>query len=80
MQIVYSKQAVKCVKSLAEPIRRRLKKSISGLPKFGDIRPIKGKSGGYRLRVGNLRVLYREKDDMIYIASILPRGQAYKKS
>jgi mRNA interferase RelE/StbE len=34
---------------------------------------------GYRLRVGDLRVLFSIEDDIIYIDNIIPGGQAYKR-
>ncbi len=34
---------------------------------------------GYRLRIGDLRVLFSIEDDTIYIDNIIPRGQAYKR-
>ena len=46
---------------------------------FGDIKKLQGIDNGYRLRVGDLRVLFSIKDDRIYIDNIIPRGQAYKR-
>lgn len=46
---------------------------------FGDIKKLQGIENGYRLRVGNLRVLFSIEDDIIYIDNIIPRGQAYKR-
>ena len=46
---------------------------------FGDIKKLKGVKEGYRLRVGDLRVLFSMEDDNIYVDNIIPRGQAYKK-
>ena len=45
-----------------------------------DIDVLKGKRG-YRLRVGQYRVLYTREDDclMIEIAKIRPRGDIYKR-
>ena len=46
----------------------------------GDIKPLKGMKGMYRLRVGNLRVIYEVAVTarQIKVMTILPRGQAYK--
>lgn len=46
---------------------------------FGDIKKLQGIDNGYRLRVGDLRVLFSIEDDIIYIDNIIPRGQAYKR-
>lgn len=46
---------------------------------FGDIKKLQGIDNGYRLRVGDLRVLFSIEDDRIYIDNIIPRGQAYKR-
>lgn len=78
MRIEYSKKAVKYINSADKPTKKRLKESIEKLP-FGDIKKLKGIEDGYRLRVGDLRVLFSMEDDRIYIDNIIPRGQAYKR-
>lgn len=40
---------------------------------------MQGVDDGYRLRVGDLRVLFSMEDDRIFIDNIIPRGQAYKR-
>ena len=40
---------------------------------------MQGVDNGYRLRVGDLRVLFSIEDNIIYIDNIIPRGQAYKR-
>lgn len=44
---------------------------------FGDIKRLSGLKNEYRLRVGDLRVLFTKENDIITINDILPRGQAY---
>lgn len=46
----------------------------------GDIKPIQGEEGKFRLRIGDLRVIYGIDfiKSQINIFAILPRGQAYK--
>ncbi len=46
---------------------------------MGDIKKLQGIENGYRLGVGDLRVLLSIEDDTIYIDNIIPRGQAYKR-
>lgn len=44
------------------------------------IKPLKGMTGKYRYRIGNLRVVYEidSAKRIVYVLAILPRGQAYK--
>ena len=79
MEILYSKQAAKYLKMLERKIQMRVKNGIEKLTGEGDIQPLIGRKGEYRLRIGNLRVIYIQKDDTIYVTVIYPRGQAYKK-
>lgn len=78
MQIEYSKNSVKYINAVDKPTKNRLKEAIEKIP-FGDIKKLQGIDNGYRLRVGDLRVLFSIEDDIIYIDNIIPRGQAYKR-
>lgn len=78
MQIEYSKQAVKYINSADKPTKKRLKEAIEKIP-LGDIKKLQGIENGYRLRVGDLRVLFSLENDIVYIDNILPRGQVYKR-
>ncbi|MCM1063702.1 MAG: type II toxin-antitoxin system RelE/ParE family toxin [Eubacterium sp.] len=78
MKIEYSKNSVKYINAVDKPTKKRLKEAIEKIP-FGDIKKLQGIDNGYRLRVGDLRVLFSIEDDIIYIDNIIPRGQAYKK-
>lgn len=78
MKRTYTKLFLKNYKKLDKPTRKRILKSIDSLPE-GDIRKLKGYSDKYRLRIGNYRVLFTLKSDIIQIDDILPRGQAYKR-
>ena len=78
MKIEYSKKAVKYVNSVDKLAKKRLREAIEKIP-FGDIKKLQGIENGYRLRVGNLRVLFSIEDDTIYIDNIIPRGQSYKR-
>ena len=75
--IEYSKKAVKYINSTDKTTKKRLKEAIEKIP-FGDIKKFQGVKDGYRLRVGDLRVLFTIEGDLIYIDNIIPRGQAYK--
>jgi mRNA interferase RelE/StbE len=78
MKIEYKKKAVKYINSCDKQTKQRLKKSIENLP-LGDVTKLQGLECGYRLRVGDLRVLFSLEDDIITIIDISPRGQVYKR-
>ena len=66
MNIEYSKKAVKYINTLDRPTKQRIKNAVEKLP-TGDIKKLKGVENGYRLRVGDLRVLFSIEDNDIYI-------------
>ena len=76
-QISYSKKAVKFLKRQDVPSQKRLIAAISRLPLEGDIQKLQG-IDGYRLRVGNFRVLFNVNGIIIDIIDIGNRGQIYK--
>ena len=78
MQIEYSREAIKHIKTLDKPAKQRIKLAIEKLPS-GDIKKLVGYENDYRLRVGDYRVLFSRNDDIIIIKDILPRGEAYKR-
>lgn len=77
MHIEYKKKAVKYINSCDKITKRRLREEIEKLP-LGDVVKLQGFESEYRLRVGNLRVLFTLKNDIITINEISPRGQVYK--
>ena len=83
MKIEYSKESVKYISKLDTPTKTRLKKAfdkLSETPPQGDIKPLQGERNLYRLRVGDLRIIFsiNLNDDIILINKIAPRGEAYK--
>ena len=76
-QIIYSKKAVKFLKKQDVPTRRRLVAAIEKLPLEGDIKKLQGVDG-YRLHVGDFRVLFDVNGIIIDIIEIGNRGQIYK--
>ncbi len=79
-QIVFSPTAKKQFLNLDKSVQIRIKTGIQKLaivPPQGDISKLKGRNNQYRLRVGDWRIIFRLKD-VVEIAAILPRGQAYK--
>lgn len=78
MPIVYEKDAVKHIQQQDKPTKQRLKKAIENLPD-GDVKKLQGYKDDYRLRVGDLRVLFSIENEIITIKGVLPRGNAYKR-
>jgi len=79
VEIEYTKQAVKQISRYDKPTKARLKEAIEKLPQ-GDIKRLQGVTPIiFRLRVGDLRVLFEMTSQKIIIRNILPRGEAYNK-
>lgn len=76
MQINYSKQAVKFLSKQNKIVQKRIIDAINKLPS-GDVRKLQGRTG-YRLRVGNFRIIYDTSGNILYIEEIDNRGQIYK--
>ena len=77
MNITYTKQATKTLARMDTRTRQRIRDAILTIPK-GNIKPMEGQPGRYRLRVGGWRVLFGMDGDNIVIADVGPRGQIYK--
>ena len=78
MKIEYSREAKKNIEKHDKPTRMRLKKAIENIPK-GDIIKLQGYKDDFRLRVGDLRVIFTISNDTVIIKDVLPRGKAYKR-
>lgn len=78
MQIRYEREAAKHIGRMDKPTKERIRAAINKLPD-GDIKRLQGYKNDYRLRVGDLRVIYSAEGDIITIKDVLPRGQAYKR-
>lgn len=76
MDIQYSKQAIKFLKKQDLPTRKRLINAIHSLPS-GDVKKLQG-ANGYRLRVGDYRIIFDKSGNILYIEKIDNRGQVYK--
>ena len=76
MQINYSKQAVKRLSKQNKIVQKRIIDAINKLPS-GDVRKLQGRTG-YRLRVGNFRIIFSASGNILYIEEINNRGQIYK--
>lgn len=78
MDIHYSKQAIKTINGLDKTTKQRIRAGISAIP-AGDIKPLRGYHGRFRLRVGDWRIIFAYKDsNSVLIDKIAPRGEVYK--
>ncbi len=78
MEIKYSRAAVKAINNLDKQTKKRVKTAIEKIPD-GDIKPLRGSKGSYRLRVGNCRIIFSYPDDnTILVDKVGPRGDVYK--
>ena len=78
MDIQYSKRSVKTIGGMDRPTKKRIKAAIEAIPN-GDIKPLKGSDGSYRLRVGDWRIIFSyPAKESILIEKIAPRGEVYK--
>lgn len=74
MNIIYSKSSVKVINSMDKATKQRIKAGIEKIPE-GDIKPLQGIPGTYRLRVGGWRILFSYPEgDTILIEKIGLRG------
>ena len=78
MRIEYKKKAIKYINSADRAAKKRLKDAIEKIP-FGDIKKLTGFENEYRLRVGDLRVLFTVENKIITVNEIRQRAQVYKR-
>ena len=82
MRVFLHRTAAKYLDRLNEPYKGQITAALEDLekePPEGDIRPMVGQPGRFRLKIGNFRALFHIESDCIVIARVEPRGQAYKK-
>jgi mRNA interferase RelE/StbE len=82
MKVVLERKAAKYLESLDAVMKRRINEAVENLaadPPSGDIVKLQGKDG-YRLRIGDYRVVFDITETEITVYKIAPRGQAYKRS
>ncbi len=81
--VTIKKEAVKSIARLNIRTRQRVGEILRALatnPKpFGAI-PLSGYANVWRIRLGDIRIIYQIKDDLLEIdvVRVAPRGQAYK--
>lgn len=79
-RIVIERPALKFLMKQPQEQRERILKAIQGLPDVGDIKPMSGQKGLYRLRVGSYRVIYTVENDLLIVRvmTVGNRGDVYK--
>ena len=82
MKVLLHRTVEKYLDRLNKSDRERFNEAFSDLekePPEGDIRPVVGQPGKWRLRVGGYRALFEIEPPNVLVTHIEPRGQAYKK-
>lgn len=78
-----SKRASKQLKKLSPEVQERIQIKIDALalePRPDGVKKLKGRENGYRIRVGDYRILYDVYDDvlLITVVEIGHRSSVYK--
>lgn len=81
-KLIYHKDSIKFLAKQEKATQERVAQGLKGLlviPPQGDIKPIKGRQGLYRLRIGSYRILFeiQHKEKIVYIQAIDFRGGIY---
>jgi mRNA interferase RelE/StbE len=82
MEVELDPKAIKQYMRLNQPNLKRITDAIDRLelePPQGDIIKLQGKDG-YRVRVGEYRIIFDIEPERVYVYKIVRRGQAYKRS
>lgn len=82
-EIQISKSASKQIKKLPSEIQERIQVKIDSLavePRPDGIKKLKGRENGYRIRVGDYRIVYDIFDDvlLITVVEVGHRSSVYK--
>jgi mRNA interferase RelE/StbE len=78
IKITIRKPARKFIEKQDMKTRQRISDAIFKLPFDGDVKPITGKKNVFRLRIGEIRIVYLFENDVIEIADAGYRGNIYK--
>ena len=82
-EIQIDKSASKQIKKLPSEIQERIQVKINNLaiePRPDEVKKLKGRENGYRIRVGDYRILYDIFDDilLIIVVEVGHRSSIYK--
>lgn len=80
-KIKITRPAEKFIIKLSKSEQARVLRAIYRLPCEGDIRPLRGHRGIFRLRVGDYRILYTVDNGklIVFIIDAGSRGDIYKR-
>jgi mRNA interferase RelE/StbE len=78
VKVLFSKKAEKYLASLVPRVAFNILNRIELIPE-GDIRPLAGRKGEYRLRVGKYRIIFFISEDTIPVVKIDTRDDVYKR-
>lgn len=81
-RILYTRTALKQLASVPEPAATRIRSKIAQYAAdpaslAGNVRKLQGREG-YRLRVGDYRVIFDDDGTILDILSLGPRGSVYE--
>ena len=80
-QIIIEKRAEKFIRKQTKDNQIRILTAIYKLPSEGDIKPLKGNAGNYRLRVGTFRIIFTVEHEIVTVRVLDAgnRGQIYNR-
>lgn len=78
--IQIERKALKFINKQSPEQKRRILAAICRLPTEGDIKPLEGNPGLFRLRVGDYRIIYSvdHGKTIVYAVKVGNRGDVYK--
>jgi len=76
MKIELHKSVTKYISRLQPKEQKRILTALYKLPN-GDVKPLASRAGEYRLRVGDWRMIFKYRDDAIFVMEIDSRGSIY---
>ena len=84
-KLTFRRQAIKTLRQMPAREALRIRRELDELAESPDrrdldVRPLGGRPG-FRLRVGEMRIIFERDDDarVIDVLRIAPRGQAYRR-
>ncbi len=79
-KIVIEKPARKFILKQSRDQQERILRALNKLPAEGDIFPMRGSKGQYRVRIGTYRAVYYLHDDIltVQVIKVDNRGGVYK--
>ena len=80
-EIAWEGRAAKEFDALPEIVRERIFSALAllAIESRGDVRPLHGREGMFRLRVGEYRVLFVRVGGTLVVQRVASRGSAYKE-